>query len=276
MSLPAHTVLAGSPLSRLRTALAALGPSEQRVIATILSRPEEVIDWSTAELASAASSSPATVIRACQSAGFRGYQHVRLELARSAPPSEMPRGHIVDRIFADAAAALGTAANDVDRFGFDRAADLLAGAERVLFVGSGFSSPPLQDAAMRFMTSGRPVESPTDVLAQQFAAHTLDDRDVCVAVSYSGANTHTLQACGAAVDEGAKLIAITGFQRSPLTRLSDIVLRTAPVSKQHRVDPFTVRLAQTVLLYALHAALPAATESEVSAIRDVVAEALSD
>lgn len=275
MSSPAHRILAGSPIVRLRTAFATLGPSEQRVISTIITRPHDVVDWSTAELAGAAGTSPATVIRACQSAGFRGYQHVRLELVRSAPAPEARGGHILDRVFADTADALATAAGDIDRHSFDATVEVMTNAKRVLFVGTGFSSPPLHDAAMRFTTSGRPVEAPADVLAQQFTAHTLRSGDVCLAVSYSGANTHTLQACAAAVAEGAQLIAVTGFQRSPLTKIADLVLCTAPAPKAHRVDPFTVRIAQSVLLYALHSALPAA-ESDLQGSRTVVADALTD
>ncbi len=78
--------------SRVRAAASALGPSEGRVAAVIMDRPDDVVDWSAAELAAAAGTSTATVIRACQSLGFRGFQHLRLELARSVPPMTNANG----------------------------------------------------------------------------------------------------------------------------------------------------------------------------------------
>lgn len=275
MTSHTHPTSRASTFVRLRLASSTLGPSEQRVIQAVLSHPGDVIEWSTAELASEAGVSPATVIRACQNAGFRGFQHLRLELARDVPVPESPSGHVLDRAFSDVADTMSAVVRTIDRNSFDTAATLLNSARRVLFVGSGFSSPPLHDAAMRFTTAGRPVEFPSDVLAQQFTARTLSSDDVCLAVSYSGANTHTLQACHAAVEGGASVIAMTGFHSSPLTRLATVILRTSPVAKPHIVDPLTVRIAQTVLLSALNSARPGSA-TELHGIRETVAEALSD
>lgn len=271
-------------MARLRAALPALGPSEQRVVQVVVTRPSDVVEFSTVELARAASTSPATVIRACQNLGFRGYQHLRLELAR-APIEMAPDGrHLLDDVFVDAADAIGTSRQSVDHTAFDHAVHALAGANRILMVGSGFSSPPIQDAALRFLTSGKPIEAPTDVLAQQFAARLLGPEDVCLAVSYSGANRHTLTACQAAKGNGAKIIAVTSFSRSPLMRLTDIALVTGPVNRSHDVDPFLSRLSHSVVLHALHFAVlaskatPDSNDAEPLAarMRDVVADALAD
>jgi len=146
-------------------------------------------------------------------------------------------------------------------------------------VGTGFSSPPIQDAALRFLTAGRPVEAPFDVQAQQFAARLLTDRDVCLAVSYSGANANTLKACSSAKEGGgATVIAITSFARSPLTRLADISLVTGPVTHNHDVDPYLSRVSHGLVLHALQRAVLAQPEGEslVASMRDVVADALTD
>ncbi|MCY7411668.1 MAG: hypothetical protein LH471_01300 [Salinibacterium sp.] len=58
--------------STLRAALPVLGPSEQRVVKVIVTNPV-VVEYSTVDLAAAANTSPATVIRACPNAGFCGF-----------------------------------------------------------------------------------------------------------------------------------------------------------------------------------------------------------
>ncbi|MGO1838580.1 MAG: MurR/RpiR family transcriptional regulator, partial [Candidatus Microbacterium stercoravium] len=117
--------------ARVRAAASALGPSEGRVAAVIMERPDEVVEWSAAEVAEAAGTSTATVIRACQSLGFRGFQHVRLELARSAPlaprdPQEAARANTFD----DAVDALRLAQERVDPARIDAATRALRRARR--------------------------------------------------------------------------------------------------------------------------------------------------
>jgi len=266
-----------SATARLRAGASRLGPSENRVAQVILARPDEVVDWSTSELAAAASTSAATVVRACQNLGFRGFQHLRLELARSVPALPEDRaGDPVGAVFDDAIDALRLGRESIDPAAIARAVGVLAEASRLVLVGNGFSSPPLQDAALRFSTLGRSVEAPSDVLAQQFVAHSLGADDVCLAVSYSGANTHSLAACRAAAERGARVVVITSFARSPLARLADVVIVAPPAGGAHGVDPFLSRLNHFVALQAVHALLAQRIGSSVADMRHVVAEALSD
>ncbi|PRY67688.1 RpiR family transcriptional regulator [Glaciihabitans tibetensis] len=263
-------------MARLRAGSPQLGPSERRVASVILARPSEVTDWSTSELAAAAETSAATVIRACQSLGFRGFQHLRLELARAAPSLPETNDDPVGVLFDEAVDALRVGRESVDPGAVEAAVRALEGARRLVLVGNGFSSPPLQDAALRFSTIGRSVEAPSDVLAQQFASHSLAPGDVCLAVSYSGANLHSLAACRAAADRGATVIVITSFARSPLARLGTIALVTTPVGSAHGIDPFLSRLNHMVILHALHSLLAQRIGSDVVEMRHVIAEALAE
>ncbi|WP_427869436.1 MurR/RpiR family transcriptional regulator [Leucobacter luti] len=266
-----------SALALIRAYAATLGQSEGAVARVILERPTEIPQWSTQELAAAAGTSAATVIRACQRLGFRGFQHLRLELAREGAPAEAAPGDLVSQVFDSAREALALGRDAVSREALAAAVELLAGARRVIFTANGFSAPPLQDAAMRFATLGRPVEAPLDILAQQFAAHTLGPEDVCLALSHSGANAHTLATCRAAKQRGARVIALCSYARAPIPELADVVVSTGAVGPQHTVDPFFVRLSHSVLLHALLASLAARTgAADPGEMRTVVAEALAD
>jgi RpiR family transcriptional regulator, carbohydrate utilization regulator len=263
-------------LARVRASAATLGPSEGRVAAVIVSEPDKVVEWSTAELAQAAGTSTATVIRACQRLGFRGFQHLRLEIARSAPLTR-DGGLAPDSTFGDAVDALRLAHDSVDFRRVDEVTSLLRRARRVVLVGNGFSGPPLQDLAMRLSILGRSVEAPVDPLAQQFAVQTLTSDDLCLALSYSGANVQTLRACKAASHRAAPVALITSYARSPIGRVADIVIATGRAGPAHDVDPFLSRLGHTVVLHALHTAVANQLELlDVAGMRHVVAEALSE
>ena len=287
--LPVRTIAlprpAAAPASRPALALIGayaptLGPSESAVARAILSHAAEVPEWSTQELAAAAGTSTATVIRACQSLGFRGFQHLRLELAREAEPGgpdAEPAADSVDWAFERARSALLVSRDAVDRAALAEAADLLAGARRVLFAANGFSAPPLQDAAMRLATIGRPVEAPVDILAQQFAAHSLSPGDVCLALSHSGANTHTLATVRAARRRGARIVALCSYARAPLPDLADVTVSTGASGPRHAVDPYYIRLGHSVLLQALAAEVSGRLgPADALDMREVVAEALAD
>lgn len=281
MSSPSLSPAApASALALIRAFAATLGQSEGAVARVILDRPADVPQWSTQELAAAAGTSTATVIRACQRLGFRGFQHLRLELAREMPASgteERTPGDAVDQVFESARAALLVGRASIDRTALAEAAALLARASRVVCAANGFSAPPLQDAAMRLATVGRPVEAPLDILAQQFAAHSLTDADVCFALSHSGANAHTLATVRAARRRGARIVSLCSYPRAPLVELSDVALSTGAVGTQHAVDPFFSRLGHSVLLQALVTEV-AGLRSSTDALdmREVVADALVD
>ncbi|SDQ23678.1 DNA-binding transcriptional regulator, MurR/RpiR family, contains HTH and SIS domains [Leucobacter chromiiresistens] len=271
-----------SALALIRAFAATLGEREGAVARVILERPAEVPQWSTQELAAAAGTSTATVIRACQRLGFRGFQHLRLELAREAPAplAEQPTpGDTVDHVFESARAALLVGRSSIDRGALADAATLLAEASRVVCAANGFSAPPLQDAAMRLATVGRPVEAPLDILAQQFAAHSLTAGDVCFALSHSGANAHTLATVRAARRRGARVVSLCSYDRGPLADLSDVALSTGAVGTPHAVDPFFSRLGHSVLLQALVtevAALRASAGADAEDMREVVVDALAE
>lgn len=264
-------------LARVRAGMRSLGPSETRVAEVILARPVDVVDWSTTELAGAAGTSSATVIRACQNLGFRGFQHLRLEVARAAPLIFPGGAEEHGDTFDDAVDALRLAQESVHPELIVRASGVLRDARRVILVGNGFSGPPLQDFAMRLSTRGRSVEAPIDPLAQQFAINSLTDADACLALSYSGANVLTLRACMGASDRGAHVILVTSYARSPLGRLADTTIATGLATAAHDVDPFLARLAHTVVLHALHEHLAVRSATvDVEGIRHAVADALSD
>lgn len=265
-------------LARLRSGLATLGPGEQRVVRAVLTEPGAVVELSTAELAAASGTSPATVVRACQRLGFRGFQHLRLELARAAPDSDRLSATPLDSAFAATTEALTATRATVDETGFAQVVDLIVRARRILLVGNGFSSPPIQDAALRFTTVGRSAEAPLDILGQQFSARLLTGEDLCLAVSYSGANTHTLRACRAARERGATIVSVTSYTSTPLTRLSDHVLLTGAGAHENEADSFAARVSQSTILYALQRAVlehPEHGGTDTGA-HDVVADALTD
>ncbi|MBC3194492.1 MurR/RpiR family transcriptional regulator [Pseudonocardia sp. C8] len=231
--------------------LGRLVASEQRVATVLLDHPEQVLHWSVAEIADAASTSTATVVRTCKSLGFTGLQQLRLALAREVPDRPPPEPATVAAVFATAIESLRLGADTIDQAQVDGAVAALAAANRRLFVGTGASAPPVQDAAFRFVCAGWPTEAPADNVAQLLTARLLAPDDVCLAVSHSGANRPTLAAVAAAREAGATTIGISSFADSALIQQVDVPLVAGTAVGPMGTDVVTGRVSHVLLLHAL-------------------------
>lgn len=267
-------------LAHIHSLLPSLLPSERRVAEVCLRRPEQVVEWTATELAKAAGTSRATVVRASQHMGFRGFQHLRLMLARESKGApqlpEHPIGpettpeQVVTTYFTVSVDILTSALSPLDWDQLERAVDALSRTRRLLIVGNGGSSPPAQEAGLRFLAMGQSAEAPVDAITQQLAGRQLTAADVCIAISGSGVNELTVRAAEAAKTAGATVIGVTSFPRSPLAVLSDIPLVVGFADPSMRLDQFTARIVPMLLLNAIQMAVRLRRDRrDVSGVRNL-------
>ncbi len=256
----------GGTLAYIDSVIPALVPSEQRVARAILESPEDVAMMSAADLAARTGTSNATVIRASQSLGFKGFQHLRLLLLRDIPSRAEQEvvGHEgaprewLPSMFRAAGEELANALAPLDFDEFDRAVAAMAGARRLLIIGNGGSAPIAQLATLGFLNSSRPSEAPADAIIQQLAARSLGAGDVCVCISGSRSNPVTLSSAEAARAAGATVVGVTGYQRSRLRELSDITLVCGSAISKWSTGLITGNVAHVLLFAALELAISAA------------------
>ncbi|MBW9092170.1 MurR/RpiR family transcriptional regulator [Microbacterium jejuense] len=281
----------GGTIDHILSVLPSLVPSAQRVARICAERPQEVVDMSGADLAEAAGTSAATVSRTSQALGFRGFQHMRMLLIRdlgAAAQDEEARPQGTEgwlHTLADGAAGLiRSSLASVDAEIFDAAADAIAGARRVLVVGTGGSHPAAQAVAVNFIMNGRSCEAPIDGVVQQLTASVLGEGDVCLVVSSSGANSVTLASAAAAADAGATVIGVTGFARAPIAEYADLLLVGGARFQSWDRGTLGSGLVQLLLLTALQIAVAErmtdVAEHAQAAVRDevlgIVAEETAD
>ncbi|MGF0114695.1 MurR/RpiR family transcriptional regulator [Promicromonospora sp. Marseille-Q5078] len=285
MNAPSLHVPPGGTIDHILATLSSLVPSERRVAQECADHPEDVVEMSGADLAARTGTSPATVSRACQNLGFRGFQHLRIllvsDLAVRAradePPADGAAGHLRS-YFQGAARMIEGAVTTVDPAAFDAAAQAVAGDGRLLVVATGGSAPAAQAVALRLLMGGRPCEAPPDAVVQELTASVLKPGDVCLAVSESGANSVTMKAVVAAADAGATVVAVTGFAKSPLTAVADVSLVAGARFQAWDRASVGGNLVQMLLLSALQdavAARMAGSERARAAVQDELVEIVS-
>ncbi|UFU04035.1 MurR/RpiR family transcriptional regulator [Ruania suaedae] len=254
----------GSVPALIRAGIEALHPSEQRVAQVFIDRPEWTIEASAQEVADAAGTSRATVVRTAQHLGFSGYPQLRVLLARDVGLSARtveerePRDAVgvVRAVVRDVARAAEDLAMLVDGDDVQLGVELLLAAPTVLVIGNGLSAPVAMEAAMRLNAIGRSAEAPMDHLAQGVRARLLRPQDVCIVVSGTGSTRPTVQAARAAREAGAGVIAFTAFTGSPLTELASVSFVSGLGASSFRDEiTRTTRLSQTIMVNALIRAL---------------------
>lgn len=273
------------PTARIAAALNTMQPAERRVAELIVGASDAVVEWTAQELADRAGVGRATVVRTCQSVGYRGYPQLRVALAAElgGAPGEASIDHgpgvlgrmrgEIDRL----AASLPALASLLDADAVDEAVRLTASARRLLVLANGLSSPIANDLAMRLTASGRAAEFIADAIAQQIAARHLTEDDVCLVVSGSGANEASIRVAEAAARGGATVIALTSFAASALTEAASLSLVIAPTGVSFRGElQHASRVAFLVFAEVFAAAVTAERGADALTARAHVLEVVSD
>ncbi|WP_434172732.1 MurR/RpiR family transcriptional regulator [Clavibacter michiganensis] len=253
------------PTTRIATVVNALQPSERRVVQLILDDTEGVVEITAQELADRVGVARSTVVRSCQSLGYRGYPQLRValtrELARSSVRASTAAGDdahgpsALGRIRSDLdalAVALPRVASVLTEAEVEDAVTRVVGARRLVIVASGLSSPLALDLSMRLTAVGRPAEHVADPIGQQIAVSRLAADDAVLVISGSGANELSLRAARSARASGAGIVVVTSFATSPIGALADVALVVAPAKAgfRHEVEQ-TSRIPHVIVLESL-------------------------
>ena len=255
-----------SSIDRLRRAEAA-------VARTVLAAPHAAVRASLAQLAGKAGVSEPTVLRFCRTAGFGGFHEFKIALAQhlaasaareaaGARPTPLVRdlspndsvASATEKVLNRSIDALVRLRSRLDTAALERAAGVMAGAQRVQIVGVGASGTVALDAHHKLFRLLPQVTASTDAHLQAMAAATLGPGDALLAISKTGTSDEIFDVANIARDGGATVIAITA-SATPLAERADIRL-TVDVDEDTAVHtPMVSRLAQLALIDALTVAI---------------------
>lgn len=259
-----NTGLAGI-LDRVRAMRPDLPPTAGRIADFIAAHPGDVVHMSVTEVAERTSASEGSVVGFCQSLGARGFQQVKIALARDLvqpvqfihedlTPTD-DTATVVEKVFQSGLQALRDTQNALDVKALERAVAAIRRAGRVEVFGIGSAAPIAEDANYRLLRIGIVSRLSVDSHVQTITA-SLADKDVAVlTISHSGSTVETLAATRIAHEAGATTIVVTNFGKSPLTAHADIVLNTLARETQFRTEAMTSRIAQLAIIDALIACL---------------------
>ncbi len=269
--------------------LPSLSTAEQRVARIVAEDPGEAARRTITELATAAGTSEATVIRFCRSVGMEGYPQLRIRLAAEAarqvsPPDarvvggDIPPGadmaQIIATIAFNDARAVEETAGQLDPAVMEQVVDLLHGASRVDIFGAGASGFVASDLQQKLHRIGRTAYYWPDIHTALPSAALLAKGDVAIGISHSGTTTDVIEVLETARRHGATTVALTNFPRSPIADAADFVLTTAARETTYRAGAMASRLAQLTVIDCLFVGVAARNRTRTRRALEATAESV--
>ena len=236
-----------------------MGKSEKRVADWLFSHSGEILPYSISDLASMCESSEATIVRFSKRLGCSGYQDLKIALAREhdkkviAPTitADDDCFSIFEKVCNDAYMSLERTKKTLSPEAMTAAVDAIANSGRVVLIGLGASAQVAEDASNKLLRAGYNSVAYADTHMQAIAVSQLRRGDTVIGVSQSGASKDIVESMKVAKSRGARTIAITSRERSPIARLSEIVLLTDTEETRHSTLGLNSHLARLVVIDAL-------------------------
>ena len=189
--------------------------------------PKKVIYMSITDLAEATGVAEATVLRFCRALGFNGYQEFRLQLAQGV--IEIGRADdgglgFVMELEESYRVAMENCRKSITATELVAAQNLILHARSVSCFGLGHSHLAAFEMHNRLMTMGIPSYGEQSAHLQNILISSRNEEDVMVLFSISGSSKDIVEAAELARANGMKMIVVTDYEKSPLTKYADVVL----------------------------------------------------
>ncbi len=252
-------------LERMRALRDDLPPTARRIADFLIDHAADVVHMSVTEVAERTASSEGSVVGLCQQVGARGFQQIKIALARElvqpvqfihedlTPADDLPT--VVSKIFNSGLQAMQDTMNVLSVADLSRAVDAIRKAKRVEVFGIGSAATIAEDANYRLLRIGIESRVSVDSHIQAITASLCTTKSAVLTISHSGSTIETLTATRLAKEAGATTIVVTNYGRSPILEHADIVLNTMARETQFRTEAMTSRIAQLAVIDALIAGL---------------------
>ncbi|HEX7022367.1 MAG TPA: MurR/RpiR family transcriptional regulator [Trueperaceae bacterium] len=248
-------------VARIESMIPDLTGALRQVAEYIVEHPNQVVGLSIMELARRAGASETAVVRLAQRLEYRGFRELQVSLAYDLGSQnhtqdeevEVDEGmdSIAAKVYAANSQALSDSFHILDTKALDQAVEAMAHARRISVFGQGLNAATAVDLHYNLSKLGLNCGVYIDPYMQAIAAATATPDDVVIGISHTGSNRDLIESIAIAKQHGARAIALTNHMGSPITRISDISLFTAPKEIVFRGEPLTSRLSALYLVDVL-------------------------
>ena len=258
-------------LGEIANSFSSFHASELSIARTVLDNPNSIAQMNISQLATASSTSVASVVRFSKAVGYKGYPEFRMalvsELSRiehfGFEGSELDDGitmqdsaeDIIRKISQADARAIQATAERLDAQSFVETVDAWAKANIIGIIGIASGGYVAMDLQLKLNRLGRNSIAWRDAHTALTSISVLGEGDVLVAISHSGSTLDIVEVMAEFKKRGVTIVLITNAMRSPATALADLVLLTSARETTFRSGATASRIAQLTVVDCLCVAL---------------------
>jgi DNA-binding MurR/RpiR family transcriptional regulator len=221
--------------NRFAKAQSSLHPSRRRLLRMILEHPEDTYFLSSRELAKRYQVDAATIVRTIQALGYGKFAEFLADLrthfvTRITPYTVLKAASKEKRTVADRVQHnmeldlrnLQSLQSTIDPARIVALAKQAKKARRILVVGIDLAAALSWYLAYGLMTLGYPAEAPVGSTGNvQRRVHTLNSRDLLIAISFGQCLRDTVEAAQRAKTQGVPTFGITDNETTPIAQICD-------------------------------------------------------
>ena len=237
----------GTLYDRVEEKRGSLSKKELETAEYMAAHQEQLIYSSITDLAERAGSSEATVTRVCGKLGYRGFQALKVGVARELTT---PQEKIHENL--EAIETLSMTQKSINVKAVAASIDALCRARRIIIIGNGNSASIAADAQHKFLRLDLNAHAYTDDHLHMIAVSSMTDQDVLLAISYSGSSRNVVEAAHQAKEQGATVISLTNEGSSPVSKLADICLNTYSQETRYRTYAISSRMAELTIIDTIY------------------------
>lgn len=242
---------------------------------------KDIIYYSITELSEATNVAEATILRFCKKNGYLGYQDFKISIAKMLSTDDkhtvkMEKDHtLMEEVYDNLILTLQKNKEVIDYDLIKQAVDYIEKANHVIFVGAGSSGITAVEAVNKFLRIGNYFQAFTEGHFGSMAASNLTPNDVLIAISVSGSTKDTNDIVKIAKSNNCTVIAITSYLKSPMSKLSDLVLLSVVKETPFESGSFNVKISQLFVIDLLAAEL-ASRKKSITNIKEKIAKSVSE
>ncbi|WP_423800708.1 MurR/RpiR family transcriptional regulator [Neobacillus sp. SAB-20_R2A] len=210
--------------------------SENKIYEYIRDHTQQVLYHSLTELSETCGVAEATVLRFFRKLGFKGFQDFKFLLAQEVTLSAQKDDHetIIKKVRNNMVQAINESSEVIRLEELQAGVEMINQSNDVVIFGIGASGIAGLDMQNRLMRIGKHADVVTDSHFQIMRAACATEKTVVIAISLTGSTKDIVDAVEVAKGNHAKVIALTSYVKSPLTRFADLVLLSS--SKESPLD----------------------------------------
>lgn len=253
-----------SCIFKIKEGMSRYTETEIRLANYILENSNEVINLNSDELGDKVNSSAAAVVRFSKKLGYKGFTALKVDLAKQSNNEKdetfktvIKENDSVDVIIKKAEAINVNALNETYKLinvnVLKEAIEVLKNCERIFLYGTGASGLVAIDFQSKLSRINKMAFYSMDLHTQVLSSVHLSNKDVAIALSYSGETKEIKIAMDKAKKQGAKIISVTKFRNNSISKLADYNLYIPCKEEEEiRVGAMTSRLSSLAVMDLLY------------------------